>query len=145
MGPKNRILFEIITTNNCISKFQHLYKKIEISRLWACCWSIFKILRSEKNYTLHFVRTKCKEFLDLFLSVYQTSKITPYIHILCFHIPDLYEKYGCLNYFSGQGLEKLNDITTSQFFRATNKKGDFIKQLLERDHRMLDYEKRNFF
>jgi hypothetical protein len=42
MGPKKRILFEIITTNNCISKFQHLYKKIEISRLWACYWSILK-------------------------------------------------------------------------------------------------------
>jgi len=93
---------------------------------------------------VHFVRTKCKEFLDLFLSVYQTSKITPYIHILCLHIPDLYEKYGCFNYFSGQGLKKLSDITTSQFFRATNKKGDFIKQLLERDHRMLDFEKKFF-
>jgi len=80
--------------------------------------------------------------LDLFLSIYQTSKVPPYIHLLCFHIPDLYEKYGPLNYFSGQGLEKLNDLTATQLFRCTNKKKEFIKQQLERDYRMLDYEKK---
>ena len=42
-------------------------------------------------------------------------------------------------------LKKFKHSHTSQFFRATNKKGDFIKQLLERDHRMLDYEKKFFF
>ena len=143
MGPKKRILFEIINSKNYIAQlFNGVYKKIEISRLWACYWKIFKILRSEKNYSVDFVRIKCKEFLDLFLSIYQTSKVTPYIHLLCFHIPDLYEKYGPLNYFLGQGLEKLNDMTTTQFFRSTNKKKDFIKQLLERDYRMFDYEKK---
>ena len=60
--------------------------------------------------------------------------------MLGFYIPDLYIKYGPLNYFSGQGIEKLNDFTTTQFFRCTNKKANFIKQILERDHRMFDYE-----
>ena len=143
MGPKKRIFFEIITSRNYISQlFNGLYKKTEVSRLWTCYWKIFKVLRSEKNYTVYFIQTVCKEFLELFLSIYQTSKVTPYIHMMVFHIPELYEKYGPLNYFSGQGLEKLNDVTTSQFFRGTNKRENFIKQMLERDQRMFDFEKK---
>ena len=60
--------------------------------------------------------------------------------MLSFHIPELYAKYGPLNYFSGQGLEKLNDMTTTQYFRNTNKI-DFTKQILEREYRMFEYEK----
>ena len=60
--------------------------------------------------------------------------------MLSFHIPELYRKYGPLNYFSGQGLEKLNDMTTSQYFKSTNKKVGFTKQILERDYRMYEYE-----
>ncbi len=60
--------------------------------------------------------------------------------MLSFHVPELYEKYGPLNYFSGQGLEKLNDLTTVQFFRNTNKKETFLKQLLEKAFRLCEYE-----
>jgi hypothetical protein len=48
------------------------------------------------------------------------------------------EKFGNINYFSAQGLEKLNDLTTNEFFLATNKaKKDnlFIMQILQRDLR----------
>jgi hypothetical protein len=117
MGPKKRILFEIICSKNYLCQlFNNFHKKVLVSRLWECYWKIFETLRSVKNYSL------CKEFLDLFLSIYQTSKITPYIHMLAFHIPELYAKYGPLNCFSRQGLEKLNDMTTSQYFKNTNKK-----------------------
>jgi len=35
-----------------------------------------------------------------------------------------------------KGLEKLNDLSTRQFFSSTNKKGDAIKQMLEKDFRV---------
>ena len=141
MGPEKKILFDLMTSKNYIGElFSRLHKKIEVSKLWSCYWKIYNILRSDKNYTVDFIKIKCKEFLDLFVEIYQVSKITPYIHKMCFHVPELYEKYGPLNYFSGQGLEKLNDLTTSQFFRSTNKKDNFLKQILERDFRMCEYE-----
>ena len=37
--------------------------------------------------------------------------------------------HGDVNLFYEQGLEKLNDLTTSQFYRSTNKT-NFITQLL---------------
>lgn len=143
MGPKKRILFEkIVKTNAIFYLFNGFNKKTEISRLWSCYWMIFNILRSEKNYTIDFLQIKTKEFLDLFIGIYQTNKVTPYIHLLCFHIPDLHAKYGPLNYFSGQGLEKLNDLTTTQFFKSTNKDKNFTRQIIERDQRMFYYEKK---
>jgi len=35
---------------------------------------------------------------------------------------------------------QFNDLTTSKFFRCTNKKDNFLKQILERDFRMCEYE-----
>jgi len=49
----------------------------------------------------------------------------------------MHKKYGHLNYFSAQGLEKLNDFSTSDFFRSTNKNKEFIKQILNKDYRMM--------
>ncbi len=38
------------------------------------------------------------------------------------HLHEFVELYGDVNLFNQQGLEKLNDQTTTQFFRGTNKK-----------------------
>jgi hypothetical protein len=82
------------------------------------------------------VKNKTTEFLKKFTEIYHTSKITPYIHFLSFHLHEQYEKYGNLDYFSAQGLEKLNDFSTYQFFSSTKKNKNFIKQMLEKDFRI---------
>ena len=59
---------------------------------------------------------------------------------MCLHLPEAYENFG--NFFSAQGLEKLNDLSTYQYFSSTNKSikngtdNTFIKQMLEKDFRM---------
>jgi len=45
---------------------------------------------------------------------------------------------GNLSYWSNEGLEKLNDLTTHDFFSMTNKSKTFIKQMLEKDVRLSD-------
>jgi len=59
-------------------------------------------------------------WLELFLSLFQTKHVTPYIHILVSHMPDFLRLYGSLAPFSQQGLEKLNDDLTKSFFNGTN-------------------------
>jgi hypothetical protein len=34
------------------------------------------------------------------------------------------------------GLEKLNDLTTKLYFQSTNKKKDFLKQMLDKRNRI---------
>jgi len=55
--------------------------------------------------------------------------VTPYIHLLTSHIPEFLEKYGTIAPFSQQGLEKLNDIITKDYFRGTNHR-NCLKQIL---------------
>ena len=63
-----------------------------------------------------------KEFMQHFFSVYDNNIATPYMHIFVANIHEFKKIHSIINAFNCQGLEKLNDLTTSQFFRATNKK-----------------------
>ena len=60
------------------------------------------------------------DWITLFISIYQTKHVTPYMHILRSHIPQFIKIYGTLAPFSQQGLEKLNDDITKDYFRSTN-------------------------
>ena len=49
------------------------------------------------------------------------DSITPYIHIMLYHVPRLLKQHGTLKSFSGQGLEKTNDDIKRIFHAKTNK------------------------
>ncbi|CAF1321819.1 unnamed protein product, partial [Didymodactylos carnosus] len=38
--------------------------------------------------------------------------------------------YYDLNKYSLQGVEKMNDVLTTDYFRSTNKKGKYLKQII---------------
>jgi hypothetical protein len=119
------------------SLFPNLPNIKKISKLWTLYWEIDRRLRSNRrHFSTRYVRLKTREFLKKFLKIYQQKEVTPYIHFFSLHLNEQYEKFGNLNYFSAQGLEKLNDLSTYQFFSSTNKKENFIKQMLEKDFRM---------
>lgn len=157
MGPKKRLFFKNITASpvreirppsvrdvrssqviNLKTLFPHMTNIEKVYNLWKLYWDIDnRILRSkERNYSANFVKVKTTQFLNEFSGLYHNEEITPYIHFFCFHLPEQYEKFGNLNYFTTQGLEKLNDFSTHQFFSSTNKKESFIKQMLEKDFRI---------
>ena len=56
--------------------------------------------------------------------------ITPYVHILVFHVPFFIQKYKNLNLYSMQSLKKLNSIKKTRYIRQTNKKDICMEQLL---------------
>ena len=66
------------------------------------------------------VGQRCRAFLDAFLSLYQTSMVTPYIHIMVYHVPDIIRRHGALCAFNQQAVEKENHNVTSAFFACTN-------------------------
>ena len=72
-------------------------------------------------------------WLEIFLSLFQTKHVTPYIHILVSHVPDFLRQYGSLAPFSQQGLEKLNDDLTYSFFSGTNHRHqNYLQQMLQK-------------
>ena len=76
-------------------------------------------------------KIKVNKWLEKFLSVYQVKNVTPHIHLLTCHIPQFLKKYGTIALFSQQGLEKLNDVITKDYFRGTNHRNCLTQILLK--------------
>ena len=76
--------------------------------------------KDEKNAAE--IRNRTRQFMELFFSCYERSVVTPYLHIFAAHLHEFKEINNTINNFNLQGLEKLNDLTTMQFFKATNKR-----------------------
>ena len=68
-----------------------------------------------------------KDWIKLFLSMngkregYERKRITPYINIMVKHFPRFLELYGSVKVFTGQGVEKNNDVARSIVLRKSNK------------------------
>ena len=75
-------------------------------------------------------KSKVDHWMQKFLVVYQTKDVTPYMHALVSHVPEFLKLYGNIEFFTQQGMEKYNDITSKNYFRSTNHQGvSAIKQL----------------
>ena len=79
------------------------------------------ILREDQLCPADLKRTT-REFMELFFSCYDKSFVTPYLHIFVAHLHEFKQIHRTVNNFNIQGLEKLNDLTTMQFFKQTNKR-----------------------
>ena len=67
----------------------------------------------------------------------QINHDTPYIHALANHVGEFLTLHGSLLPFTQQGLEKYNDVTTKQYFRATNHKGtQAFMQIMQKQNRI---------
>lgn len=95
--------------------------------LWEQFFHIYKFINSSEctisGVDMFF---KTKKFVDTFLSIssrrgYKKSNVTPYIHCLIYHVPYFLTKYGSLKKFSGQAVEKNNDVIKSIHQRKSNK------------------------
>ena len=80
-----------------------------------------------------------KKWMSLFVTVYQIKHVTTYMHLLVSHIPQFLKMHGTLAPFSQQGLMKLNDDLTKDYFRSTNHRdSDAVKQMLLKQNRIED-------
>ncbi|XP_065920007.1 uncharacterized protein [Dysidea avara] len=66
---------------------------------------------------------------------YRPQYVTPYIHILTYHVPHLIRMYGNIKQFSCQAVEKKNDICKSIYFKSSNK-WDAPKDIVDHEQRV---------
>ena len=68
-----------------------------------------------------------------FTSVYQAKDLTPYMHALAMDMEEFIQLHGSVVKFTQQGLEKLNELTTKHFQRATNHhESQSLRKILEK-------------
>lgn len=141
-GPQKHRLFSKVCVSEILPELDPLRLQ-RIEHLWSTFYEIIgqlggKISPLSENGVVCF-RAKVTEWFQMFLKVYQKRHVTPYIHVLVAHVPDLLARFGSIGRFTQQGLEKLNDVTTKTYFRSTNhKKVVALAQIMHKQNRM-DY------
>ena len=112
----------------------------KVQSIWKEFLEIYNLLRLKAYMSAEEIKAfelKTKKWLEKFLEVYQTKHVTPYIHLLTSHIPEMLELHGSLAAFTQQGVEKLNDIITQDYFKSTNHR-DSLKQIMLKLNRLED-------
>ena len=89
------------------------------------------------------------DWVKLFISLewkwkgYEKKKVTPYMPCLVYHMPFLSSLHLGLNKFSGQGMEKANDIAKSIHHQHSNKI-DACANILKGSMRHMQRESREY-
>ena len=86
------------------------------------------------------LQARIEKWRETFKSVFHATDFVLYMHHIMGHLSDRVSRYGDIDLFNIQGLEKLNDITTTQYFRGTNRKHDYISQLMYKRIRLEHYQ-----
>lgn len=132
-GPEKKRLFDKI---DIPTLFPSLRQSQKIQKLWVDFFGLIRSLSKSKCDADEFQKLS-KEWVLLLTSVYQSKDVTPYIHAFAQHVHEFLRLYGNIVIFNQQGLEKLNDLTTKHFQRATNHQGyQALKQVLEKRNRI---------
>ena len=135
-GPEKYKLFLKV---NLPDLFPNLPNASTIQEIWTKFMELNTIIRLETisvEESTTFA-AKSKAWLQLYLTVYQTKHVTPYIHALVAHLHEFFQIHGAIVPFTQQGLEKLNDVYTHYYFKSTNHhEFDSLKQLLLKKNRL---------
>ena len=83
---------------------------------------------------------EANSWLDLFTNTFAKKHVTPYMHMFSSHMCFFVETHGDVDIYNLQGLEKLNDQTTGQFFRGTNRKTNYLYQIMCYRNRTENYK-----
>ena len=105
-----------------VQLFPDLPNADKIQEIWTWFDKIYEQLQSTDHLDPDQFQDDVNNWITIFTSIYLIKHVTPYMHILVSHIPPFIKLYGSLACFSQQGLEKLNDEITNDYFSSTNKR-----------------------
>ncbi len=107
------------------SDLLHENTKHKICQLWKDFLILYKAINDGSLQDPTDLFTKAKQWILDYQDIakhrlgYET--ITPYMHIMVHHIPKYISLHGGLSRFSGQGVEKLNDVCKQLHHKKTSK------------------------
>lgn len=112
-------IFEAIN----LSHFLPNEKNIDLLKfLWSELLQLYHLMNCELNddEILQFSQRARNWALIFSQKVYLAADVTPYIHILLYHVTEAMKIHGNLGLYTQQPFEFLNHQITQQYFRASN-------------------------
>ena len=100
-----------------------------MKNIWVKCCIVYAIITSEKpsEEMIANLFEKAQDWINLFHSLrdksigYKRANITPYMHAMTYHVPTFLASYKSVKIFTGQGVEKNNDVARTVVLRKSNK------------------------
>lgn len=132
VGPEKIKMFENFNLAQIIPGHENFDS---VCKIWNEFYDILQLVKVAKIESDE-LKARTAEWLKLFLSVYNKSTVTPYMHAFVGHLHEFVFLYKDINAFNCQGLEKLNDLSTGQYFKGTNKQDSALHQMLKKRNRM---------
>ena len=139
-GPELKTLFQRL---NIPELMPHFRDAANLQDIWNSFSSIYQRLHNDclTDPEISALQISVRGWLEKFTKLFPTKYVTPYMHILTFHVPQLLAMYSSISVFTQEGLERLNDKATVNYFAGTNRKGNSAyKQLLLKFKRIEYYE-----
>lgn len=156
-ADKKKLLAELPDKlSNCI----HPETSQTVIKIWKDFRELSKIITNKNPSTPTYLTCfdKAKAWINLFTSLrdkllgYKKADVTPYMHALVYHVPLFMKKYKSVKPFTGQGVEKNNDMARNVVLHKANKRNpaaDILQlefqqwQLRERERSKQKYTKKH--
>ncbi len=94
-GPEKLTLFSKINIPSLLPNFE---QSDSIQKIWDSFMKIYKtlLMQTMNDIQLEVLKQDIKNWMGLFLEIYQTKHATPYMHALLQHVPEFIELHGSL-------------------------------------------------
>lgn len=126
-----KALLPLVSSDEC-SRIQHLW-----TELLSLNMMFSKPANELPATAIKEFETRARQWGKDFVDVYQSNRLTLYIHAMMNHVHEFMQVHGSILPFTQQGLEKLNHNTTKNFFRTTYHRGEAaLQQLIEKQNRL---------
>ena len=101
-----------------------------LMQIWRDFQELYNIVTNKNPCpdTIDQYFTKAKSWINLFTSLrdkrlgYRRADVTPYMHSLVYHIPMFLKTFKSVKLFTGQGVEKNNDVARNVVLHKSNKR-----------------------
>lgn len=137
-GPELKMLFSKMDVKKCLPTFEYAN---EVQSIWTGFYNIYLSLHNDcmSDSEILEVDNKINTWFGMFTDMYAGKYVTPYIHILRCHVVEILNEHRSVSVYTQEGLEKLNDLSTTNYFSSTNRKGNAALQQLLLKTKRLEY------
>ncbi|KAL5468683.1 hypothetical protein EMCRGX_G029790 [Ephydatia muelleri] len=112
----------------------------DVVQLWKDFEVLYNLLSSKTPppNAADDIHLKAKRWIQLFLRIksdgHQKKFVTPYSHVMVYHVPDAIRQFGNIKQFSCQGVEKHNDDSKRNYFSSN--RWDAPAEIMLAEHRL---------
>ncbi len=140
-GPEKLKLFAKINLQELLSPLLPEHETAKIQTLWTELLQLNQMFskRPEEVTEAEIVKfeSESREWVRKFIQIYQARNVTPYIHAMFNHVGQFMRIHGSILPFTQQGLEKLNDVMSKHYFRATSHQNEkALLQMIQKQNRL---------